>query len=347
MQQDVTPLLKKGLPGLQLFYEIQGPFHEGINLIQLTLARLPGNGKEKPFRCALLLAESSLQTRLGQLDKAVIKAEQALALAQTTLSATLTAEADLALGIAFIRLARYQEAHTRLTAAYEQALEVGANDIAAASLHHLGNMAYARRDIPLAEDQYEQAADLYASQGMLLGASTARHNVALIRLEQGKPDEAQALFLQVLADFQKISYQQGIASSLHNLGLVAQQQGRIGEGIQYFEEALAIRRKIGDQAGTAFTLSNLAYLLKTTGDQIGADGYAAEALTLARQTGDQRTACHAQQVLGETAVERGYFTTARVHFHQILEVTMADGLRLEEARARRGLGWSAIVIRFV
>ena len=65
----------------------------------------------------------------------------------------------------------------------------------------------------------------------------ARNNLGLIRLEQGRNAEAEALFREVMAADAKVSSERARARTNFNLGMAIYRQNREDEGLKYFEVA--------------------------------------------------------------------------------------------------------------
>jgi tetratricopeptide (TPR) repeat protein len=79
--------------------------------------------------------------------------------------------------------------------------------------------------------------------------------------DQGKVDEAIALYEESLVIERTIGDAHGIAATLHQIANVYINQGKVDEAIALYEESLAIKRSIGDAHGIAATLAMLARVL--------------------------------------------------------------------------------------
>ncbi|MDJ0754976.1 MAG: tetratricopeptide repeat protein [Ardenticatenaceae bacterium] len=336
-------LLITAVEGLQVYYELQGPFQEGVLLIELAITQFEeaGSPDDTLALCKLYLAISYLETHLGQFSQAVESAGKGLALAQENQLAALAAEAKYTSSLAFLRLGRQEEAQKYLSEAFAEAQALNLGRIAAYSAQHLANMAFMRSEYDLAEQEYVKAEALFTQIDDLQGSSIATHNRALILQERGRLTEAQTLLLRALDDFERTGNKRGISSTLHNLGIISQHQSNMENAALYFEEALNIRRQIGDRAGEALTLNNLAFISRDTGEFQTAHLYASEALSIAQQLGVLRTECYARITLGLTEIGLGRYSNGWHHFEQTLEKSRVAQLTLVEARARRGLGWTA------
>jgi tetratricopeptide (TPR) repeat protein len=93
------------------------------------------------------------------------------------------------------------------------------------------------------------------------GIAATLHAIATVYRNQGKVEEAIALYEESLAIERSIGNQQGIAATLHAIANVYSNQGKVEEAIALYEESLAIQRSIGNQQGIASTLAMLAQII--------------------------------------------------------------------------------------
>jgi tetratricopeptide (TPR) repeat protein len=78
---------------------------------------------------------------------------------------------------------------------------------------------------------------------------------------QGKVEEAIALYEESLTIKRSIGNQQGIAVTLHEIANVYRNQGKVDEALALYEESLTIKRSIGNVQGIASTLAMLAQII--------------------------------------------------------------------------------------
>jgi tetratricopeptide (TPR) repeat protein len=78
-----------------------------------------------------------------------------------------------------------------------------------------------------------------------------------VYINQGKVDEAIALYEESLSIQRSIGNQQGIAATLHAIANVYINQGKVDEAIALYEESLSIQRSIGNAHGDCKYISNV------------------------------------------------------------------------------------------
>ncbi len=133
----------------------------------------------------------------------------------------------------------------------------------------------ARRALVLAEQRY-------APDHQIVGR--ALNNLALMLSGQGRPKEAEPLYLRALAIREKTlgAEHPDVAQSYNNLGVVYRNQNRFADAETALKRALAIREKVlgMDHADVAQTLNNLATLYRIQGRYKDAETSAQRGLTI-------------------------------------------------------------------
>jgi tetratricopeptide (TPR) repeat protein len=133
---------------------------------------------------------------------------------------------------------------------------------------------------------FAEAVTMYEHLGDLDRASGARSNIGNLLQQQGRLDDAIAIYRKDLRQCPPATHPYPAAGTLTNLGAVLVKARRPGEGVTQLLHAVRLRRTLGGLPGLALTLRNLgaAYiaLSETTGDT-GAARKAVDALTEARQ----------------------------------------------------------------
>ncbi|KMO81975.1 tetratricopeptide repeat protein [Mycolicibacterium obuense] len=158
--------------------------------------------------------------------------------------------------------------------------------VAASALSNLGTALRMQRRYAEAQELFEQAVAMYEHLGDLDRASGARSNIGNLFQQQGRLDDAIAIYRKDLRQCPPETHPYPAAGTLSNLGGVLVKARRPGEGVTQLLHALRLQRTLGGLPGLALTLRNLgaAYIaLSETTRDTRAARKAVEALTEARQ----------------------------------------------------------------
>ena len=113
------------------------------------------------------------------------------------------------------------------------------------------------------------------------------NNLAALYLFQGRYNEAETLFIEVLQTRSQLNRDNNpnIADSLNNLAYLYQSQGRYGEAEPLYVEALQMRQQLfgNDHPDVANSLNNLAYLYQSQGRYNEAEPLHLEVLQMRQQ----------------------------------------------------------------
>ena len=152
--------------------------------------------------------------------------------------------------------------------AYQEALRLweGAEEPErqAATLFRLGLSLKQMELYNLALDRFTAVLALLAPQN--------RHGKAILldylgrcRFQIGDSDQAEKLYAESLALFEKLQYQPGIADSLANTALVSKYRGDYAQAVRLYGRSLDLLRSLGDNESQATVLTNLGELYLTEG----------------------------------------------------------------------------------
>jgi tetratricopeptide (TPR) repeat protein len=118
-------------------------------------------------------------------------------------------------------------------------------------LNVLGVEAYFEGHWNEAIDYYRRCKDVSDRAGNVVVAATATNNEAEILSDQGRLEEAEALFTEALRVWRAAGYSVGIALATSNLGRFAARAGRFDQAHRLLDEALAAFEEIGADAFVA------------------------------------------------------------------------------------------------
>jgi len=91
------------------------------------------------------------------------------------------------------------------------------------------------------------------------------HNLARLRLQSGRDEEARALYEETLRHRRAAGDARGEAETLGNLGVLAQNGGRLEEARRLYLESLAVSRALRDRHSVAVLLHNLGEVAELEG----------------------------------------------------------------------------------
>ena len=113
----------------------------------------------------------------------------------------------------------------------------------ASALNNMGIDAYYEGDWESAVDRYERSRKLYERIGDAPNVGITANNVGEILSDQGRLEEAEAMFEAVLHDAEVMGHRFLILLARSNLGRVAARAGRFAEAQEQLEQAVEIARE--------------------------------------------------------------------------------------------------------
>jgi serine/threonine-protein kinase len=225
-----------------------------------------------------------LRTRIAR-EVAVHKADwaQAIALDRQSLAADpQNAERHLALIDDLTNAGQWAEVDTALEAVRKlpDSVDDPRIDIAAAT-------AALRRSDPQAQAAFANAAlrkALGRDESAL--AAQAKYRLAQALEIQGKLDEAESQFRELVAEFQRLDHPRGEANTHVELAIIHDTRNQPDAARSEYEQALEIYRRIGDEKGKTLIYQDLMRMLWSAGDRDGALAAARQALQISKDIGD-------------------------------------------------------------
>ena len=274
---------------LRLFWEVRGLFREGLQWIEDALPYAAGMSPQIRYRA--LASSGAIATRVGDLDLAQERKEEALALAR----------------------------------------EVGDDLWIARELSDLGTVAAMREEYDVASEMFEESADLFRKLDVPDAPSrlgTVLSNLGHIASQRGDYELAIAYTEEALS--LESSHKQNAAISSYNLGSHNLQAGHLEQAHDWLGRTLILTHELGFKEVMAYALAASARLCLLEGDPARAaylagiaDRQLADAglllqpseqalfdeakAALEQQLGDEFTAIHDQAMAAplEEALRRG------------------------------------------
>jgi tetratricopeptide (TPR) repeat protein len=113
------------------------------------------------------------------------------------------------------------------------------------SLNNLGISAWRSGDWGESLDLFDRSRRAYERSGDVVGAAMAANNAAEILSDQGRLDEAIAMYRGALSTCKSARYPSGAAVLTGNLGQAEARAGRHVEGLRLLDESIALLNKLG------------------------------------------------------------------------------------------------------
>ena len=210
--------------------------------------------------------------------------------------------------------------------------------LAAASLHGLGNLAQAQGEYEQARGLYQQSLDIFERLGDQHGRASSLHALGIISQDQGKYEKARGLYQQSLDIFERLGDQHGRASPLGQLATIAHHQGKYEEARSLYWQSLEISEQLGDQRRRTMTLHHLGMIAQDQGEYKEARRLYQQNLELFEQLRDQCGRAATLHQLANIAYLQGEYEEARGFYQQNLEIDERLGDQSGRATTLRQLG---------
>lgn len=202
----------------------------------------------------------------------------------------------------------------------------------------LGKIALVRCEWQEAERQFRWILDRSADAGLPLSlAARARHNLGLIALRRGQPDEACRCLEAAKALCDAANEPLGAAKALENLGAAHEARQEYDLAIRYIGLAADAYDRLGFRADLAHALGGLADLYLTAGDAWTAGRFLRRAGDVASAEGLAHCAAFLALKNGEAALAVGEYIQAQSQLTKARERFHEEGALTDEALALLGL----------
>lgn len=287
----------------------------------------------------LLSGRSAFMT--GNPDEAIRLERQALAIFDSTGYTEMQVKSLMALGGAFERLGKYQEAIAAYQRVFELQEGVAPSTVLAEAYNDLGIVRFRMGDYPEALKNYFSALKIHHALGDLEAAASVKNNIGLIYTREGKADQAMEYFQQAISETSGKPDGRAAAKAHANLGTLYAHVQNFDQATSHQLAALEIFRKSNDQSGMAEAYSGLGITHFNQDKLPEALDYFQKSVQLCRATGNQIFLASGLTNLGNVLSSMGDLASgaeARRLYHRALEyqqeaITIADSIRAREILA--------------
>ncbi len=182
-------------------------------------------------------------------------------------------------------------------------------------------------DRPGAGERFAKARELFEESANRRGVAEALRGLGALRVEEGRPDEARALYEEAIALDRALGNEGGIAETTRRLGVLYYESRDDTQAAAYFQRALAAMTRLRNRRGTADIHHAEGRLLTRQGDLPGARRLYERALAIQRETGYEQAEAKTLQGLALLAGREGNLAAARAHYERALAIQRGNGDR--------------------
>ena len=220
--------------------------------------------------------------------------------------------------------------------------------VRAKALRAAGALAMWQSDLAAARAHHEESVQISRSMDDELGLAASLSHLGIVAWRTGDTVSARRLLEESLRIRIAFGDRAGESTSLGNLGLVAQAEGDYEEARTLLEQSLAIDRELGDKLGIAGSLSYLGELERAAGNLDRAEALHRDGLARQRELRQREVLPMALEGMAGLGAARGLFSRAALLFGAAESLRRAVGLPLPPSAqatyerdvnvARAGLG---------
>jgi tetratricopeptide (TPR) repeat protein len=181
---------------------------------------------------------------------------------------------------AYIRLGRFDDAHTQLCHALDLATQIGDKAGQAHTHNRLGSLSEQRGSYPQALDHARQALGLYQATGHQAGHARALNQVGWLHALLGGHQQTLIHCERALTLHQDLDDRAGQADTWNSLGYAHHHLGHHAQALACYRQALNLNRDLGDRYEEATTRTHLGDTHHAIGDHQAAHDAWQQALTI-------------------------------------------------------------------
>lgn len=302
------------------------------------VARVGGGGGADAVRvrAALEHALAGIAYRQALYDEAIRHSDAAIALAETVGDLESVARASYIAGTAYDDLGReggrpYLE---RAVALYE---DLGDDRGLGSSLNNLGIHHYTRGEWDVSVEMYRRAREAAERIGDPLNAAVRANNEAEVLSDQGRLEEAEPLFRDMVRVCRGAGFPIGEALGTSNLGRVAARAGRFEEAHGLYEDAERQFTEIGSKRYATETRARIAEVLVFEGRHGEARRMAGACRDEARETPFGGLEAVIERQLALALCQARLPDEARPHFEESHRIARDLNVEFEVALTQRAM----------
>jgi tetratricopeptide (TPR) repeat protein len=257
-----------------------------------------------------LLAAGRVEIRSGNYQGSIDYLTRALTFSIQLGRREEQARVQQALGIAYKRLGKLDEALAQYNDSLRIKREVNDQRGIAVSLGEIGQVYDLQGRPDEAEKYYKESLDTHRKIGDKRGVGLMLNSLGASYLDQSKYDDALAVLKEALPIQRDLGDENEQARCLTNIGSVYFGKGQYEDAQTYLGRALELREKLKVPGNIAFTLASLAEVSARLGDDDLAEKQYRRAIELWRGAEDKRGAAFGAYGLANLSEDRGRYGAA-------------------------------------
>jgi CHAT domain-containing protein/Tfp pilus assembly protein PilF len=204
--------------------------------------------------------------------------------------------------------------------------------------NQLGLIYWEQADYPAAIQQLQQAIEIASKVGDGELEGSANNNLGLVFDERGDYKHSLEQYHRALELHRASHFERGEGDTLGNIGGIYLLLGRFREALPYYRQALEISERLGLKPASSDDLGNLGLCLAGIGDVDGALANFDRALLVARETGLTKEEADWHRGKGTTLVGLGRYDAALREYTAAEQVYERSGLKRELVEALNDTG---------
>ncbi|MEO6690483.1 MAG: serine/threonine-protein kinase, partial [Dokdonella sp.] len=184
--------------------------------------------------------------------------------------------------------------------------------------------------LPIAAEQFDNAARLRAARGDTRGQAVSLRNLSSVRAVQGDFKSAQSLLDQAKAILQPLGDVAAMADVMNDTGVLYEERGDFRHALESYRSALNLYQSQNDLHQVGSALINVGFSYYQVGEFDNAEVYWKQAASTYAKIEDKAGAVNARLSLGLAQTARGDFGAAR----ESLEGSLREAEELQLAEVR-------------
>jgi tetratricopeptide (TPR) repeat protein len=291
----------------------------------------------QPRHLDALYLSGRIAIRRDRVAESLEPLNRALSLAVQLERQTDKARVLQALGIAYKKLGKWQDALRQYEAALAIAHETNDRVRQASSLGEIAQIQEALGDIPAALKSYGESCAMSRVTGNRSGLATCLNNLGSLYLDRGRFTDADRVYRDALVEYRGVADGQGEATALSNLAAIHISLGDLASARTEAERSLDLRERSKVPGALALSLFNLSDVAVQQGDLERAERYIQRAIDAWRESADARGGAIGASQYATVLRARGRLGAAVQWAGRA-----ADGMR---ALKERGSWWGIVLMQ--
>jgi len=300
---------------------------EILDSLLLELEKTSGKNK-----IPILLSISNIY-EMGDVDKGLSYATQALDIAREIDDQDLIISSNINIGQLHIRLGNYDTAEELLLESEKYLKKNKKYHNLSTVYTNLGLLYREKGDLDNSLDYYNKALQLKSKEEDPYGYSTCLGGIGLVYFDRGEYEKAKEIFFESIEVGEKSKGKKPILYAYNSLGLIYRQNGEYNKALEYYTKVLKTSRELGLDLLVASAYNNIANIHYMIGEKDLAIQDLHEALTIYQNIESKVNIARTLSNLSILAQEDEDWEKAIDLLEQALQMRLELGNRFEIANS--------------